>query len=183
MADLIDRQAALKKLAVYIHLIDKTMGKGTLTDDDCMEAAKSVLGEDELPAVQPATSCSEIPNGSDDTISRQAAIDALARMMPRSYTPDGSHPADEEIFMAQEIYADCIEALEILPSAQPEQRWIPCRERMPEEGQKCLVYDKAIGFRVDTYIGHGNPYNWELFVRDYEAWMPLPDPYTEEKKE
>ena len=56
----------------------------------------------------------------DDLISRQAAIDALARMMPRSYTPDGSHPADEEIFRAQEVFADCIEALEILPSAQPE---------------------------------------------------------------
>ncbi len=54
-----------------------------------------------------------------DNISRQAAIDALARMMPRSYTPDGSHPADEEIFRAQEVFADCIEALEILPSAQP----------------------------------------------------------------
>ena len=53
--DCISRQAALKELAVYIHLIDKTMGKGTLTDDDCMEAAKSVLGEDELPAVQPET--------------------------------------------------------------------------------------------------------------------------------
>ena len=51
--DLISRQAALKELAAYIHLIDKTMGKGTLTDDDCMEAAKSVLGEDELPAAQP----------------------------------------------------------------------------------------------------------------------------------
>ena len=51
--DLISRQEALKELAAYIHLIDKTMGKGTLTDDDCMEAAKSVLGEDELPAVQP----------------------------------------------------------------------------------------------------------------------------------
>ena len=51
--DLISRQVALKELAVYIHLIDKTLGKGTLTDDDCMEAAKSVLGEDELPAVQP----------------------------------------------------------------------------------------------------------------------------------
>lgn len=63
--------------------------------------------------------CSEIPNKSD-TISRQAAIEALARMMPRSYTPDGSHPADEEIFRAQEVFADCIEALEILPSAQPE---------------------------------------------------------------
>lgn len=55
----------------------------------------------------------------NDLISRQAAIDALARMMPRSYTPDGSHPADEEIFRAQEVFADCIEALEILPSAQP----------------------------------------------------------------
>ena len=56
----------------------------------------------------------------NDLISRQAAIDALARMMPRSCTPDGSHPADEEIFRAQEVFADCIEALEILPSAQPD---------------------------------------------------------------
>ena len=55
----------------------------------------------------------------NDVIFRKAAIEALARMMPRSYTPDGSHPADEEIFRVQEIFADCIEALEILPSAQP----------------------------------------------------------------
>ena len=59
----------------------------------------------------------------DDLISRQAAIDAIAKMMPKSYTPDGSHPADEEIFRAQEIFTDCIETLEILPSAQPEQRY------------------------------------------------------------
>ena len=55
-----------------------------------------------------------------DLISRQAAIDTLAMMMPRSYTPDGSHPADEEIFKAQEIYVDCIESIKILPAAQPE---------------------------------------------------------------
>lgn len=55
-----------------------------------------------------------------DLISRQAAIDALAKMMPKSYTPDGSHPADEEIFKAQEIFADCIETIEILPSAEPD---------------------------------------------------------------
>jgi len=56
----------------------------------------------------------------DDLISRYEAIEALARMMPMSYTPDGSHPADEEIFKAQEIYVDCIETLKNLPSAQPE---------------------------------------------------------------
>ena len=53
-----------------------------------------------------------------DTIRRQAAIDALAEDMPQPYTPDGSHPADEGIFMAQEIYADCIQTLKELPSAQ-----------------------------------------------------------------
>ena len=76
-----------------------------------------------------------------DLISRKAAIDALARMMPRSYTPDGSHPADEEIFRAQEIFADCIEALEILPSAQPEHKrgeWIG----HPIKGTDSLSIDK-----------------------------------------
>ena len=75
MSDLISRQAALKKLAVYIYLIDKTMGKGTLTDDDCMEAAKSVLGEDELPAVQPDHTADVSKKVEGDCISRQAAID------------------------------------------------------------------------------------------------------------
>lgn len=59
-------------------------------------------------------------NNNNDLISRQAAIDALAEDMPSTYTPDGSHPADEGIFMAQEIYADCIQTLKELPSAQPE---------------------------------------------------------------
>lgn len=57
----------------------------------------------------------------DDLISRQGAIDALAENMPSTYTPDGSHPADEGIFMAQEIYADCIQTLKELPSAQPDE--------------------------------------------------------------
>ena len=60
-----------------------------------------------------------------DCISRQAAIDALAEDMPSAYTPDGSHPADEGIFMAQEIYADCIQTLKELPSAEPKRgKWI-----------------------------------------------------------
>ena len=63
---------------------------------------------------------------SKNLISRQAAIDALAENMPSAYTPDGSHPADEGIFMAQEIYADCIQTLKELPSAQPEN--VPSRK-------------------------------------------------------
>lgn len=95
-----------------------------------------------------------------DLISRQMAINTIMGQPPEPHYPAW--------------YAVQIEGL---PPAQPEPPWVPCSERMPEEGQKCLVYDKAVGFRVDTYIGHGNPFNWELFVRDYEAWMPLPEPY------
>lgn len=94
-----------------------------------------------------------------DLIDRQAAIDAIMGQPPEPHYPSW--------YAAQ---------IEKLPAAQPEQRWIPVSERLPDEGQKCLVSDKgAIG--IDTYIGHGNPYNWKWYVKDYEAWMPLPEPY------
>ena len=97
-----------------------------------------------------------------ELISKDAALDCFCDWIDRY---GNEHTADEDA-----TYQRIAE----LPAAQPETHWIPCSERLPEEGQKCLVYDKAIGFRVDTYIGHGNPYNWELFVRDYEAWIPIP---------
>ena len=61
------------------------------------------------------------------------------------------------------------------------QKWIPVSERLPEEGQGCLVYDNG-SILIDTFIGHGNPYNWRWYVRDYEAWMPLPEPWKGEEK-
>jgi hypothetical protein len=78
-----------------------------------------------------------------DTISRQQAIDALAEDMPQTYTPDGSHPADEGIFMAQEIYADCIQTLRELPPAQPE--IIRCRECKFASGDSriCMKFDHS----------------------------------------
>lgn len=63
--------------------------------------------------------------------------------------------------------------------AKAEQRWIPCSEGLPEEGQHCLVCDGGV-VALDIFIGHGNPYNWGWYVRDYEAWMPLPEPYRGE---
>ena len=54
----------------------------------------------------------------DKLISQQAAIEALAKMMPSLITPDGSHPADAEIFKAQEMLVDCIKTIEELPPVQ-----------------------------------------------------------------
>ena len=57
-----------------------------------------------------------------DTISRKAAIDAVMEFMPSLTTPDGCGQFDREIFEAQEMFVDIGQALNELPSAQPEKR-------------------------------------------------------------
>lgn len=59
---------------------------------------------------------------------------------------------------------------------RPRGEWIPVSEKLPREDQKCLVCHKgAIG--IDEFIGHDLPYKWRIYLRDYDAWMPLPEPY------
>ena len=156
MDDLIDRQQALD---CFCDWIDRYGNEHTADEDAVYQRIA------ELPAVQ---------NVSDSNlISREAAIEALARMMPRSYTPDGSHPADEEIFKAQEIYVDCIESIEILPAvqpdlsgysdrlwksayergkaeAQPEEDWTLCSKRLPEEHE--WIGTKTFGTTISDEV-------------------------------
>jgi hypothetical protein len=99
---------------------------------------------------------------SDDTISRQAAIDALAEQMPQSFTPDGSHPADEGIFRAQEIYADCIQTLKELPAVHPERKWIPCSN--PPKHHKDVI--------VRGIEAIGNVTVHKVMQWDVDTWRP-----------
>ena len=73
------------------------------------------------------------------------------------------------------------------PSAQPEQRWIPCSERLPEESGRYLVTNTQWGtYHVDWNIyyvnveGHCDGWLWE---QGCIAWMPLPEPYRGERTE
>ena len=59
-----------------------------------------------------------------DSISRQAAIDALGEK-PLAWT-EGEY----ELGLQQQWEAD-VNAIKALPSAQPEQQWIPVTERLP----------------------------------------------------
>jgi hypothetical protein len=70
-----------------------------------------------------------------------------------------------------------------MPTAQSEQRWIPCSEKMPE-------YDKPVLLStawVKTEIGFWTQRGWMIVAcsyREFEqdavaAWMPLPEPYRE----
>ena len=86
-----------------------------------------------------------------------------------------------------------------LPSAQPEQRWIPCSERLPEIKQHVLlscygrvIYGRMISkdgnsgypvFEICDSVGEKRPIVLETTVHSkfttsrIIAWMPLPEPY------
>ena len=112
----------------------------------------------------------------NDLISRQAAKLKVARVI----WEDGDSCYD--------FHDKCIDCLDDLPSAQPEQRWIPCSERLPKESGTYTVtaYDGATN-RV-TYAKYQKRLKrWELTgARAYWrvlAWCPPPEPYKEDDNE
>ena len=120
-----------------------------------------------------------------DLIRRQAAIEALGDK-PLAWT-EGEY----ELGLQNQWQSD-IDALKELPSAQPEQRWIPCSERMPEEdhwlggsgkqfSEQVLVtianYDND---DIWVYVANTIDGEWILDLPRYcevIAWMPLPEPW------
>lgn len=128
-----------------------------------------------------------------DLIERQKAIDALIERDPN-------------------CGIDSAEVIKDLPSAQPEQRWIPCSERLPEDLEEVNVTwvnhipEPYYDFLKDKpFTGSAVYYRGEWFwyssrcvdiLAEYgtngmdkvddgveiTAWMPLPEPYKGEQE-
>ena len=114
----------------------------------------------------------------DDTVYRQAAIEAI-----------NSHFG----FNVEEEYGSAVqEAINGLPSAQPDPRWIPVEEHLPKPNEKeedqvqkyYLIQNEFGDMMVAAYHGNTSGYTWWEQMYAYEpitdkviAWMPLPRPY------
>lgn len=118
-----------------------------------------------------------------DLISRRTAIDAAALSA-----------AEWDGMYVQDINGRIRKALEQLPPAQPERRWIPCSERLPEldedgYSQKVLAcYGNCSGCDILEYRATEGIGKWYIGDMDDSpedigvmvlAWMPLPEPYKE----
>ena len=90
-------------------------------------------------------------------------------------------------FIKEEPEVEQVETLMGLPSAQ---RWIPCSERLPAEGEEVLLTNlfrkMDIGWLVKT---EDEGYLWEITgswynaFNDWIAWMSLPEPYKAESED
>ena len=133
--DLIDRQAAID---TAIEAADEWDGGTNFSRDGIIERRLKMI-----PAVHVADIGKKVDG---DCISRQAVV---------KFFNDWISCLDENCH--HQSVADMIiikNDFKNLPSVQPESKWIPVSERLPDEGQKCLVSDKgAIG--IDTYMVMG----------------------------
>lgn len=127
----------------------------------------------------------------NDSISRQAAIKTINKVRDVCDT--------ESLDDYRDLLVECFE---VMQPAQPEQRWIPCSERLPEEDTEVLIsyrYKEGEGdtdhVNIDitsygtTCFGGREIHTlkewrqpFDYFHANYEviAWMPLPTPYREE---
>ena len=144
-----------------------------------------------------------------DTISRQAAIDAVKKNTFRLTFAEEQNCEGHVAWSAEAVYSDVMEgALLDLPSAQPEQRWIPCSERLPEERDWYLgifkepdtgwinpipfICDYLLGTKTKATTKEGwilkghtdrEEYIDYYFNLECVAWMPLPEPYKGGEKD
>jgi len=121
-----------------------------------------------------------------DTISRQAAIDALREIEFSHYMEFGEYIGEDtrEVRLIRAEKAQ--DTIEQLPSAQPEQRWIPCSERLPEKEGTYIVTDDAGGMATvstDEFSHYESGEPMWIFSQNVTAWMPLPEPYEERRED
>ena len=73
-------------------------------------------------------------------------------------------------------YEGCMAQIDKMPTVEPEQRWIPCSERLPDEDRAFLVTNSQWGYpllEITYWLTDG----WQTKGKPI-AWLPLPKAYV-----
>lgn len=83
-----------------------------------------------------------------------------------------------------------IDYIDAAPTIKPEPQWIPCSEKLPEDGRQVLVYARSVHFALakydemreadGTYEKQWVTFDaWKPFykIKEVVAWMPLPESF------
>ena len=122
---------------------------------------------------------------SDDLIRRQDAIDALATI-GYDFSDSGLSQVElEELCEAVgDVRQDMINRIKRMPSAEPDQKWIPA-DNPPETDDYILLsfenYSVPMVGRYEDFNYYVGDETEPLCKQDIfvNAWMPLPEPYKE----
>ena len=141
-----------------------------------------------------------------DLISRQDAIDAINKAFERVFAWDGTSPLGDKVLenvpsarpeITLESAIDYLHSIGwmqehdriLTESAQPEQRWIPCSERLPQNEKKTYWVCTDTGYQCECRWTNVNHFwtdlitDWHWHIMDIPrytevvAWMPLPEPW------
>ena len=123
-----------------------------------------------------------------DLISRQQAIDKIKqRLFETAFNNVGIKQNIDETLV--DVAENRLETwFDEQPTIEPEQRWIPCSERLPEIDKEVLVTDGELcwvcslfespDIEDGLYQWEDNYGHWHEF-ETWVAWMPLPELYQE----
>ena len=104
-----------------------------------------------------------------DIIYRQDAMNAIQK---RADEIDSVYSAFwEGLKIAQDI-------VEKVPSAEPERKWIPVTEALPQNYQQTICIDSRGKMMIGTYGEYG--WIFPCYMNEPVAWMPLPEPWRGE---
>ena len=86
-----------------------------------------------------------------------------------------------------EYCADILEIIEKQPTIEPEPKWIPCSERLPEDGRYLVncslsVFSPQVMNYSDGEWYYDGCQSMDLEIPTINAWMPLPPCYKEEQE-
>ena len=118
----------------------------------------------------------------EELIEKQAAIDKIKKRLFET--------AFNNVGIKQNIDETLVDVAENrlenwFNELQPVQRWVPCSERLPEEGEVVLTQAKFkddVKMAVSSRIDYNYWTTWGTRDINIIAWMPLPEPYKGEQK-